>query len=166
MNKVRVIITDRQKSVKVPTGIRMILRRCCNAVLKSEGVSGDCEVNILFTDDEGIQALNNEFRGKDAVTDVLSFPLSDGRDFDINPETGAKMLGDIVINVGRAVEQAKDFNHSFQREMGYLTTHSMLHILGYDHVAGGIDAATMREKEEIIMNMVGQPRVPAEEDGI
>ena len=102
--------------------------------------------------------MNAQFRQITAPTDVLSFPMGENGEYSVNPENGAKMLGDIVISVECAVRQARDFNHSLQREMGYLTTHSMLHLLGYDHVDGGLQAAIMREKEEEVMNMVGQAR--------
>ena len=158
MDKVKVIISNEQKSIKIPTGIRILLRRCCNAVLNLEGLKGEYEVNITFVDNKRIRELNSNFRNIDSATDVLSFPMGENGDYPINPETNFKLLGDIVISVERAVAQAEDFNHSVRRELGYLTTHSMLHLLGYDHVNGGIEASKMREREEEIMNLVGQPR--------
>lgn len=158
MDKVKVIISNEQKKVKIPTGIRILLRRCCNAVAKLESLSGEYEVNITFVDNERIHELNKKHRNIDSATDVLSFPLGENDDYPVNPETSFKMLGDIVISVERAVEQANDYDHTIRRELGYLTTHSMLHLLGYDHVNGGIEAAKMREKEEEVMNLVGQPR--------
>lgn len=158
MDKIKVTIENRQKQVKIPTGIRLLLRRCCTAVLKMEHFEGSAEVNIYFVDDKEIAAMNAQFRQITAPTDVLSFPMGENGEYSVNPESGAKMLGDIVISVECAVRQARDFNHSLQREMGYLTTHSMLHLLGYDHVDGGLQAAIMREKEEEVMNMVGQAR--------
>ncbi|MBQ2676256.1 MAG: rRNA maturation RNase YbeY [Clostridia bacterium] len=158
MDKVKVIIQDKQKQVKIPTGIRMLLRRCCTAVLQMENFEGPAEVNVIFTDDFGIAELNSQFRNITAPTDVLSFPLGENGEYDTNPESGAKMLGDIVISVERALKQSKEYNHSFQREMGFLTAHSMLHLLGYDHVNGGIEAVHMREKEEAVMTMLGHTR--------
>ena len=158
MDKLKVIISDQQKKVKIPTGIRMLLRRCCTAVLTMEQFEGSAEVNIMFVDDTEIAELNARFRNITAPTDVLSFPLGERGVYDVNPETGAKMLGDVVISVERAVAQAKEYNHSLQREMGFLTAHSMLHLLGYDHVDGGIEALRMREKEEEVMRMLGYPR--------
>lgn len=157
MDKIKVTITDRQNSFKIPTGIRMLLRRCCTAVLKMERFEGSAEVNIFFVDNAQIAKLNDQFRHIDAPTDVLSFPLGDNGVYDINPETGAKMLGDIVISAERAYKQSQDYNHSFQREMAYLTAHSMLHLLGYDHVDGGLQAVRMREKEEHVMTLLGLP---------
>ena len=92
------------------------------------------------------------------MTDVLSFPLGENGSFDKNEDTGAYMLGDIVISVEKAVSQAQLYGHSFQREMGFLTVHSMLHLLGYDHEAGGLEAAKMREKEEMILARLGLTR--------
>ena len=158
MDKIRVVITNNQKAVKIPTGIRMLIRRCCNAVLTQQKFVGPAEVNVSFVDDAEIRRLNSEFRNIDASTDVLSFPLGMEGNYDVNPETGAKMLGDIVISVEHAVKQANDYGHSFQREMGYLTVHSMLHLLGFDHVGGGLEAVKMRENEESVMNMLGLPR--------
>lgn len=158
MDKIKVIIENRQKNTKIPTGTRLLLRRCCTAVSKMEKTQGSFEVNIIFVDSEQIKQYNNQFRNINEPTDVLSFPMGDDEGYNVNPETDAEMLGDIVICVEIAQKQAKECNHSFQREMGFLTVHSMLHLLGYDHVSGGIDASKMREKEEHIMNLVGQPR--------
>ena len=116
------------------------------------------EVNITFTDDEKIREMNNQFRHIDAATDVLSFPLGENGEYDINPDTGCKQLGDIVISVEHAVAQANEFGHTFEREMGYLTVHSMLHLLGYDHVNGGLEKTIMREKEEEALGRLGLTR--------
>lgn len=158
MEKVKVIIANDQKDVKIPSGIRLLIRRCCNAVLTLEKFEGDAEVSVTFINNEQIQKLNLQYMKRDYPTDVLSFPLGENGVYDINHETGAKELGDIVISVEKAQEQAEQFGHSFQREMAYLTVHSMLHLLGYDHTAGGIQQVRMREKEEEVLNMLGLPR--------
>lgn len=157
--RIKVIITDEQKQVKIPTGIRMLIRRCCHAVLRLEDFEGQAEISVLFVDDDEIHRLNHEHRNVDQPTDVLSFPLmkEDGS-FDTNPETGAKMLGDIVINVPQAVRQGEEYGHGFRREIAFLAAHSMLHLLGYDHEGGGIDAVRMREKEETILTQLGLKR--------
>ena len=155
MDKIKVTITDKQKKMKMPTGIRMLLRRCCVAVLKTESFAHSAEVNISFVDDEEIHKLNLQFRNIDKPTDVLSFPLGENGVYDTNPETEAKMLGDIVISVENDNKQSIEYNHPFQREMAFLTVHSMLHLLGYDHVNGGIEAVRMREKEQLIMQKLG-----------
>ena len=155
---VKVVITNRQKDVKIPSGIRLLIRRCCHAVLATEGFEGPAEVSVSFVNNEQIRELNNEFRHKDAATDVLSFPLGENGVYDINEETGAYQLGDVVISVPKAMEQAEQYGHSLQREMGLLTVHSMLHLLGYDHEAGGLEALRMREKEETVMSKLGLAR--------
>ena len=155
---VKVVITNRQKDVKIPSGIRLLIRRCCHAVLATEGFEGPAEVSVSFVNNEQIRELNNEFRHKDAATDVLSFPLGENGVYDINEETGAYQLGDVVISVPKAMEQAEQYGHSLQREMGFLTVHAMLHLLGYDHEAGGLEALRMREKEETVMSKLGLAR--------
>ena len=157
MNKVKVIISNRQNVVKIPTGIRLLVRRCCNAALRLENFSEDAEISVSFVDNDEIRQLNKQHRNIDAATDVLSFPLGENGVYDHN-DTGAAMLGDIVISMPKAVEQAELYGHSLQREVGYLTAHSMFHLLGYDHVNGGVEAVHMREKEETVMTMLGLPR--------
>ena len=158
MALVKVSITNRQKKVKLPSGLRLLVRRACNAVLTAEKFAGPAEVSVTFVDNEQIQELNAEYRGKDISTDVLSFPLGENGKFDKNRETGAYVLGDVVISAEKAVLQAEIYGHSLQREIAFLTVHSRLHILGYDHVAGGMEQVRMREKEEAIMLQLGLPR--------
>lgn len=159
MDKLKVMITNMQKEIRIPTGTRLLIRKCFHAVLQQEELSGNYEVSVSFVDNEQMQALNKEYRGKDASTDVLSFPSSDeGGRFEVNSETGAFMLGDIAISVSKVYEQAQQFGHSVQREFAYLTTHAALHLLGYDHEAGGLDAVRMREKEETVLSRLGLQR--------
>lgn len=158
MESIKVLITNMQKVVKIPTGTRLLIRRCCHAVLSLENFPLPAEISVSFLDNEQIRQLNEEYRGKNAATDVLSFPLGENGQYDINGDTGAKMLGDIAISVERAVEQAKQYGHSFQREIGFLTVHSVLHLLGYDHETGGLEAMRMREKEEIVLQRLGLSR--------
>lgn len=157
-DKIKVIIDDRQKKVRIPTGTRMLVRRCCNAVLRSEKFEGSAEISVSLVDNEEIHSINKQHRNIDKATDVLSFPLGENGEYDINNDTGAKMLGDIIISVETALEQSKEYGHSFQREMAFLTVHSMLHLLGYDHVNGGLEAVRMREKEEYVLAQIGLPR--------
>ncbi|MDR1805556.1 MAG: rRNA maturation RNase YbeY [Clostridium sp.] len=156
--RVRVIIRNDQDEVKIPTGVRMLMRRACTAVLTGEDFNADAEVYVRFVDDETIRALNKKHRGIDERTDVLSFPLGENGIYDVNPETGAQMLGDVVISMPRAVAQSERFEHSLQREVCYLTVHSLLHLLGYDHTSGGMDLVRMREKEEAALSKVGLKR--------
>ncbi len=155
---VKVAISNSQNIVKVPAGIRLLIRRCCAAVLTMEKFEGPAEVSVIFIDNEQIRQLNRDFRGKDRPTDVLSFPLGENGRYDLNNETGAYILGDIVISVPKAIEQAKLYGHSLRREIGFLTVHSMLHLLGYDHENEGLEAVRMREKEEYTLNKLGLQR--------
>lgn len=154
----KVYITNRQKAVKIPSGLRILIRRSCNAVLELEGFPGPAEVSVTFVDNEEIAKLNQQYRKKDVPTDVLSFPLGQDGKYDKNQETGAAMLGDIVISMEKAVEQSSLYGHTLQREVAYLTVHSMFHLLGYDHEAGGLEAVHMREKEENALIKLGLPR--------
>lgn len=157
MGKVKVLISNKQKVEKIPVGIRMLIRRCCHAVLVEEKFEGDAEVSVSFVDDNEIHRLNKLHRNIDKSTDVLSFPLGENGVYD-KDETGAKQLGDIVISIEHAIVQAKTYGHSLQREVGYLTIHSMLHLLGYDHENGGLERRKMREKEEQILGSLGISR--------
>ena len=153
--KTKVIITEKQNNVKLPSGIRLLVRRACNAVLVTEEFNDSAEVNVTFVDDEEIKILNTEHRKIESSTDVLSFPLGENGIYDVNPENGAKMLGDIVISAEHAVKQADSYGHTLQREIAFLTVHSMLHLLGYDHVNGGLEQMKMREKEELVLAKLG-----------
>ena len=155
-NKIRVIITNNQKAVKIPTGLRMLIRRCCHAVLELEKFSEPAEISVTFSDNEQIRSINSQYRGIDSATDVLSFPMGENGQYDTNLETGAKILGDVVISMEKAVEQAEAYGHSLQREVGYLTAHSVLHLLGYDHEEN-LERVRMREKEELVMEQLGLP---------
>ena len=155
-NKIRVVITNKQKAVKIPTGIRMLVRRCCNAVLKLEKFEGAAEIRVTFVDNAQIKELNKQYRDKDIETDVLSFPMGENGVYDKDIETGAQILGDVVISMEKARDQAELYGHSFQREVGYLTAHSVLHLLGYDHI-DNMERVRMREKEELIMEQLGLP---------
>ena len=142
--------------------VTAVIRQCIRAVLEQEHITADCEVNVLVTNDPGIQAINNASRGIDKPTDVLSFPMfqltagdppKDWTDY-IDPETGLCPLGDMAISLERAIAQAKEFGHSTRREIGYLTIHSMLHLLGYDHLDEGPQKAQMRKREEAIASRI------------
>ncbi len=158
MNKVKVVFTDDQKSFRLPSGTRLLIRRCCHAVLEEENFPVSAEISVRIVDNESIRALNNEFREIDRATDVLSFPLCEAGEYEVNPATNLCLLGDIVISAERAHEQSIEYGHSFQREIAFLTVHSMLHLLGYDHEAGGIEAVHMREKEEKVLTELGLKR--------
>lgn len=154
----KVYITNKQNVVKVPSGLRILIRRSCHAVLEFEKFEESAEISVTFVDNEQIAELNAQYRNKPQPTDVLSFPLGENNVYDRNPETGAVLLGDIVISLELAVEQAKLYGHSLQREVAFLTVHSMFHLLGYDHEGGGLEAVRMREKEEAALIQLGLPR--------
>ena len=145
--------------------MRLLIRRCCNAVLSYENFDHDAEVSVSFVSNNEIRRLNAEYREKNVPTDVLSFPLGENNQWDVNQETNAYMLGDIVISMEKAVEQANLYGHSLSREVAFLTVHSMFHLLGYDHEAGGLEAACMREKEEAVLAKLGLPREASYVDG-
>ncbi len=131
----------------------------------------ECEINLTFTDDDGIRIINSEFRGLDIPTDVLSFPMveyetpADFENLDsdenfamyFNPESGELLLGDIVISVERAKLQAKEYGHSLKREICFLTAHSMLHLMGYDHMTDD-ERVIMEKKQDEILNILGITR--------
>lgn len=154
----KVYITNQQKAVKIPSGLRILIRRSCIAVLELEKFPNPAEVNVTFVDNAEITRLNSQYRGKPNPTDVLSFPLGENGQYDTSPETGALMLGDVVISVEKAVEQARLYGHNLQREIAFLTVHSMYHLLGYHHEKGGLEAVRMREKEELALLKLGLPR--------
>ena len=135
-----------------------LIKKAALAALDAEGVNVPCIVSVMLTDDEGIHAVNMEFRGVDRATDVLSFPQNelipgafsaDGCERDM--DSGAVMLGDMMISLPRCAQQGEEFGHGFQREIMYLTTHSILHLLGYDHMDEGEMKRQMRQREKIIM---------------
>lgn len=154
----KVYITNEQQEIKVPSGIKLLVRRCCNAVLELEKFPAAAEVSVTFVDNGEIEKLNGQYRNKPVPTDVLSFPLGEQGKYDTNPETGALLLGDIVISMEKAYEQANLYGHSLQREVAFLTVHSMYHLLGYDHEAGGLEAVHMREREEAALAKLGLQR--------
>jgi len=146
------------------SAVEELLVKVIPAVLEAEGVELACEVNILLTDDAGIHAINLEQRGVDRPTDVLSFPMFEFEPGDkpteeeADPATDLVPLGDMVLSLERAKAQAAEFGHSLERETAYLCVHSILHLLGYDHMDEGPMKAQMREREEIILNTLGITR--------
>ena len=145
-------------------GYADLLRKVIPAALDAEQVETGCEVNVLFTDDEGIHQVNLEMREVDSPTDVLSFPMFDltpgekPTEEDADPGTGLVPLGDMCISVERAAAQAEEFGHSVEREICYLAVHSVLHLLGYDHMDEGPMKAQMRAREEDILGALGITR--------
>ena len=144
--------------------VRALVEKCARNVLSRENVDFPAEIDITVVDADTIREMNAEYRSKDSVTDVLSFPMYEfyngepREELDEEPDTGCVMLGDMILCYTRACEQAKEFGHSAARECGYLTTHSMLHLLGYDHERNDEDTRLMRSREEEYMNAIGLTR--------
>ena len=157
MSGLKIYFDDTQDEIRVTYKLKMLLRRAIIETLEYEGVNSDCEVSLTFTDNEGIRDINNRYRGIDKATDVLSFPQIDyenEEDIEIYAEEPL-MLGDIVISLERAVEQANDFGHSFERECAFLCVHSVLHLLGYDHELSEEDDEDMRRRQRDVMKIMG-----------
>ena len=151
MDKIKVIITNKQKDVKIPTGLRMLIRRCCNAVLTLEEFEGSVEISVTLVNNSQIRELNRIYRNIDRETDVLSFPMGENGRYDTDPTTGAKILGDIVISAEKVLEQAKEYGHSPKREYAFLIAHSMLHLMGFDHM-GPEEAEDMEKRQKEILD--------------
>ncbi|MFR7872382.1 rRNA maturation RNase YbeY [Peptoniphilus grossensis] len=135
---------DRQDDIKITDEIKNLIEKSIAAVLKVENLDENVEVSVSFVGDEEIRDLNRDFRGVDKSTDVLSFPMDD--EFIIV----SRILGDVIINTRRVMEQAEELGHSEERELSYLTVHSILHLLGYDHMEDE-DKKEMREREKLAM---------------
>lgn len=131
---------------KCPLALRRRIKKAAAAALELEQVPGRWELSVLLTDDDGIQGINRQFRDVDRPTDVLSFPMGD-----TDPRTGRLLLGDMVLNVSRAEAQGAEYGHGAAHEISYLTVHSVLHLLGYDHVDEGPMKKEMRAREKAIM---------------
>lgn len=157
MKNLKINLTFDCFTLKQPI-VSSIITKCIETTLAAESVTAPCEINVLVTNDRGIHAINKASRDIDRPTDVLSFPMfelepgnppKDWEDY-LDPETGMCPLGDMCISLERANAQAKEFGHSSRREVGYLTIHSMLHLLGYDHLDEGPQKKQMRSREEAI----------------
>ncbi len=137
--------------------IESLIEECTRGALDEENMEDDTEVSVTLVDDDEIRALNREHRGIDRATDVLSFPLGDENGFETNPETGAILLGDIVISLERAAAQAEEYGHSLKRETAFLITHSLFHLLGYDHEKED-EERVMFSKQERVLAALGITR--------
>lgn len=155
-NGLMIYFENSQDGMEITYKLKRLVRLSVEAALAFEGYGNTCEVSVTFTDDAGIRELNKNFRNIDSATDVLSFPLFD---FEGSEEPAVdeleNMLGDIVISLERAEAQAEEYGHSFEREVAFLTVHSMLHLLGYDHVNSEEEELDMRRRQTAIMEMLG-----------
>lgn len=154
-NMALAIVAISNEQTLVETDFYKLIERCCQATLDHESFGHAAEISVMLTDNATIHKLNREYRNVDKETDVLSFALGDNGEYDVNNETSALILGDIVISVEKAVSQAQEYGHSLEREIAFLTVHSMLHLLGYDHEAGKEDEKVMFEKQEDILAEMG-----------
>ena len=163
--KLKIYYKNEQSARHAGFALRSLVRRAVLATLEYENFARDCEVSVTFTDNEGIRELNREYREKDAATDVLSFPMLElipGEPFsagpeDLDPETGRVYLGDIVISLERAAEQAEEYGYSLERETAFLAIHSLLHLLGYDHM-NEEERKVMRSHEEAVLTALSLTR--------
>ena len=159
-----ILIENLQEKIEIPDTMEAIIRQVIEKTLILEECDFDAEVSVTIVDNHEIQTLNREHRGKDAVTDVLSFPILEfdetgeivDCDYDFDGEQ--VMLGDIVLCAERAQKQAQEYGHSFVREMAFLVAHSMLHLLGYDHVDDPQGEAIMCQKQEAVLSGLGITR--------
>ncbi len=153
----RIYFDNHQEKIPLAYRLKMLVRAAVEATLDYEQYGNPCEVSVTFVDNEEIHALNKKFRGMDKPTDVLSFPLFDydGESEEPPVDEMLGMLGDIVLSLEQAGIQAEEYGHSFEREVAFLTVHSMLHLLGYDHETGEADEADMRRRQSEIMDLMG-----------
>ena len=158
MSKVKIYFSNRQKQVELPEGLRTNIRKCCQEALEEEQIEDNAEVSVTVVDNEEIRELNREHRDMDKVTDVLSFPMGEDGVFDVNPDTGRIMLGDIVISAPKAQGQAQEYGHSLMRELCFLVAHSMFHLLGYDHEVSAEEEKIMFEKQSRVLEKLGITR--------
>lgn len=153
--KMRIINFSDEQDIKLSADLENLITDACNAVLETENFDDSAEINVTLVDDETIKIYNSQFRDIDKSTDVLSFPLGEDGMYDVNPENNCLMLGDVVISVEHALKQAEEYGHSIEREIAYLTVHSVLHLLGYDHVDEAEEKRIMRQKEEEALKILG-----------
>ena len=154
--KLMIYFLNDQEKFEISYTQKILVRRAIEATLEYEGYKNNAEISVTFTDNEKIQKINNDFRGIDKPTDVLSFPLNDYEGSDLPLADDPKgSLGDIVISLERAKEQADEFGHSFEREVAFLTVHSTLHLLGYDHVNSEEEELDMRNRQSEVLKIMG-----------
>ena len=153
--KIKIFWANEQNKLDSGRKIKCLVRRAIKGALECEGVARDASVSVTFTDNEGIREINRDFRAIDAPTDVLSFPMYDMKNGDVPADDGSECeLGDIVLSLERAAEQAEQFGHSYERECAFLTVHSVLHLLGYDHVNSEAEDEEMRDRQRTIMKHI------------
>lgn len=153
--RIKIYWANEQDKKKADFRLKSLIKKAVKGTLECEGFSRNVILSVTFTDNEGIRAKNKEFRDIDSATDVLSFPMYDMQNGDMPEEYGDVELGDIVLSLERAEEQAEEFGHSYERECAFLTVHSTLHLLGYDHVNSEEEDLIMREHQRVVMKKIG-----------
>lgn len=156
--KIITFLSNEQEKLEPPQDIENLIEICTAAALEEEGIDDTAEVSVTLVDNEGIRQLNKEHRDIDRETDVLSFPLGDDDGYEIDPDNDAIMLGDIVISLEKAAQQAQEYGHSYRREVAFLITHSLFHLLGYDHVNSEEEEKEMFGKQEKVLEKLGITR--------
>ena len=153
---VMIYFSNEQEKYPISYGLKRLIRRAVVETLAYEGFGNPCQVSVTFVDNEGIRVLNRDYRGIDRETDVLSFPLTDFEGGEEPPaDEPLVSLGDIVLSLEKTEAQAEEFGHSFEREAAFLCVHSMLHLLGYDHVNSEEEDAEMRRRQREILEGMG-----------
>lgn len=155
--KIYIDLSDEQDKVKLDFSAEELIEACAREALSEEEIEDDAEVSLTFVDNERIRELNRIHRDIDRETDVLSFPLGDENGFEVNCDNDAILLGDIVISLEKAVSQSEEYGHSLNREVAFLITHSLFHLLGYDHEAPE-EEKEMFEKQERVLEKLGITR--------
>lgn len=151
--KIFIDYNNEQDKLTPPEDMEQLIEKCTAAALAEEEIGDDAEVSVTLVDNERIRGMNAEFRGIDRETDVLSFPLGDEEGFEVDPDTDAILLGDIVISLEKAQSQAEEYGHSFGREVAFLITHSLFHLLGYDHMTEDEEKEMFAKQEKVLQRL-------------
>lgn len=151
--KIYIDYNNEQDKLSPPEDFERLIEDCARAALEEEDISDDAEVSVMLVDNARIRELNREFREIDKETDVLSFPMGDEDGFEVDPGTDAILLGDIVISVEKAKEQSEEYGHSFKRETAFLLTHSLFHLLGYDHMTPEKEKEMFAKQEKVLQRL-------------
>lgn len=151
--KIYIDYNNEQDKIEPPEDIERLIEICTAAALEEEEISDDAEVSVTLVDNARIRELNKEFRDIDRETDVLSFPMEDEEGFEVDPDNDAVLLGDIVISLEKAQSQAEEYGHSFRREVAFLLTHSLFHLLGYDHMTADEEKEMFSKQEKVLQKL-------------
>lgn len=151
--KIFIDYNNEQDKLTPPEDFEKLVEDCTRAALAEEEIEDDAEVSVTLVDNARIKEMNSEFREIDKETDVLSFPLGDENGFEVDPDTDAILLGDIVISLEKAQSQAEEYGHSLKREVAFLITHSLFHLLGYDHMTEDEEKEMFAKQEKVLQQL-------------